>query len=111
MKTDEIVDLIDEHLQEVNKNKEERIKRIKEMQDFLAYNLRISELTERELDDLGRTMEGVYFTDNMRKTLDDCKTEERKNYYIEMWARSTYFKQCAWMSYLHGECSDKPFVQ
>lgn len=111
MNFERITEVIDDHLQEVNDDQKERIKRIKEIQDFLAYNLRLTELTPDQLEDFGQTMDGGRLTDNMRKTFDECKTEDRKDYYITMWARSNYFRQCAWMSYLHGECVEKPFVQ
>lgn len=109
MKTVDLIDLIDEHLQEANSDTKDRIDKIKTILDFLNYNLRLTELSDDEKQDFMGCIEGYPLTDEMRETLDNCKTEERKNYYYTMWARSTYFKRCAWMQYLCGETDDKPF--
>jgi hypothetical protein len=53
-------------------------------------------------------MEGYPLTDGMRKTLESCETEERKNHYIDMWAISHYMRQCAWTDYLSGKTDKKP---
>ena len=102
MKTDKIIDLIDEHLQEANSDKEERIRRIKEITEFLNYNLRLTELSDEEKQDFVLSMEGYPLSDEMRKTLDNCTTEEQKDHYFTMWARSTYFRRCKWLNYLKG---------
>lgn len=110
MKTDEVLNVIDEHLQEVNSDQKERIARIVQIQKYLSYNLRLTKLTDEEKENFVESVEGGHMTDEMRKTIDNCKTKEQKDHYYDMWARSTYFRKCAWMSYLHGETNDKPFA-
>lgn len=111
MTTKQLIGLIDEHLQKVNKSTKKRIDRIKSLIDFLNYNLRITELSKNEKIDFVRTMEGGFLTNEMRTTLENCKTEEKKEHYIDMWARSNYFRKCAWLQYLHGEVENKPLIQ
>ena len=108
MKTEELLDIIDEHLQEVNSDTEERTQRIKNILDFLNYNFRLTELSEKEKEDFVHCMEGYPLNDNMRETLNKCETEDKKSHYINMWARSTYFRQCAWFEYLYGNTNTKP---
>ncbi len=106
-----VIKTLDDYFQEANADTPERIKRIKSVQDFLAYTLRLTELSEVEKADFVKCMEGGIMTENMRKKLDDCKDEKQKDYYLDMWARSTYFRRCAWLGYLHGEPNSiKPTV-
>ena len=107
METDKLLDLISDHLQEVNDNQGERVKRIESMLDFLNFNLRLTNLSKEEKEDFVNSVEGYPLTEEMRKTLDNCPSEERKNYYISMWARSTYFRKCAWLDYLCGKTDKK----
>ena len=111
MKTEQLITLIDEHLQETNSNKEERIKRTKDLIDFLNYNLRLVELSDKEKENFVGSMEGYPLTDDMKKALNDCPTQRGKDYYINMWARSAYFRRCAWFKYLYGETNEKPSIQ
>ncbi len=110
MKTEDILNIIDEHLQETNHDQKERISRIGEIQKYLSYNMRLTKLTEEEKENFVESVEGGHMTNEMRKTIDNCKTQERKDHYFDMWARSTYLRRCAWLSYLHGEINDKPFT-
>lgn len=107
MKTSELLNLIDDHLQEANSIPTDRVNRINEILTYLNFNLRLTELSELEKQDFVNCMEGFPLTDDQKKTLNDS-TEERKNYYIDMWARSTYMKRCVWLTYLHGESDKKP---
>ena len=109
MKNNELLlEIIDGHLQELNKDAEQRAKCIEELIDFLQYNLRITKLTPEEKEDFYYCNEGYPFRDNQKKTIDGCKTQKEIDCYIDMWARATYFRRCAWMSYLFGETLDKP---
>ena len=111
MKIEDLIIIIEEHLQEVNDNTKERVTRIKNLLDFLNYSLRLTELSEKEKEDFYGSIKGYPLNDNMRKTLEGCPNEEIKDYYITMWARSTYFRRCAWLQYLHGEVNDKQFFR
>jgi hypothetical protein len=110
MKTVEIIEILDEYLQEVNSDQEKRIGRIKELLDFLNYNLRLTELSKEEKEDFVLSNEGYPLNEGMRKTLDGCESEEKKNHYFNMLARSTYFRRCAWLRYLTGETKEKPIL-
>lgn len=110
MSTEEVMNLIDEHLQEANSNTEERINRTKELLRFLNYNLRLAQLTDEEKEDFIGSMEGYPLTKGMRETLDKAENEQVREHYIDTWARSTYFKQCEWLQYLYGETEEKPFT-
>ncbi|MEK7070687.1 MAG: hypothetical protein AAB966_02680 [Patescibacteria group bacterium] len=111
MKTDQLMELIDEHLQEVNSDTTERLKRIDEMLFFLNFNRRLTKLSDEEKQDFANCHEGFPWTENMRATYDNAPDKKTKDYYIDMWARSTYFRRCAWESYLSGYTNDKPTIQ
>ena len=106
MTTDEIIDIIDAHLQEVNSNRDERLSRINEILGFVSYNKRLTELTDAEQKDFVCCNEGYPFTSKQQNILD--KNPHKKDYYLNMWARATYFRQCAWLGYLFGETDKKP---
>jgi hypothetical protein len=104
MKTDveKIMDQIDLFLQTLNNDSKQRSESIKELIDFLSYNLRVTELSDLQKRDFVYCMEGYPLTDKQHDLLTKSNDKE-KNYYIDMWARSTYFRRCAWLTYLHGQ--------
>jgi hypothetical protein len=99
---DEILDKIDSFLQLSNGNTKERLDKINELLSFLNYNKRLTELSKEEKLNFVEAMEGANLTDKQRKILNESDVK-MKDHYIEMWARSTYFRRCAWISYLHGK--------
>ena len=111
METNELMEHISEHLQEVNNDTVERLKRIDEMLFFLNFNRRLTELSDEEKEDFDNCHKGFPWTENMRTTYDNAPDQKTKDYYIDMWARSTYFRRCAWENYLSGYTDDKPIVQ
>jgi hypothetical protein len=108
MTIDELLETIDDHLQKVNDDIKERVKRIDGILDFLNYNRRLTLLSPEEKQDFYYCNEGYPIEGNLKKAIDKCKTEKEKNYYIDMWARTTYFRQCAWLNYLYGNTQEKP---
>ncbi|MFA5360078.1 MAG: hypothetical protein WC349_03945 [Patescibacteria group bacterium] len=46
----------------------------------------------------------------MIKRLDEAATEEKRDEILMEYARSNYFRQCAWADYLNGVTGKKPFV-
>ncbi len=110
MKTNELLEHISEHLQEVNSDTTERLKRIDKMLFFLNYNRRLTELFEVEKLDFANCHEGYPWTENMGKTYDNAPDQKTKDDYIDMWARSNYFRLCAWDNYLSGHTNDKPTI-
>ncbi len=111
MTTTQINKLISSHLQEVNRNTKTRLHRIDKLLFVLNYELRLTRLSKEEKIDWVHCNEGFPLTDNQSKVLDICKTEEKRNYYIEMWARCTYLRLCAWRAYFAGESDKKPFLE
>ena len=81
---------------EITEDKDKRIELIKEVQDFVAFNLRFAELSENELKNYTRTIQGGYLSEEMRATLKKYEgNQEKIDYYIDMWARSNYMRECA----------------
>lgn len=111
MTTENITELMYDHLQEVNNNTPERLKRIDEMLFFLNFHKRLTELSKEERQDFCYCQEGFPWTEEMKKTYENASTEEKKDYYRTMWATSTYMRRCAWDSYLAGYTNKKPTLQ
>jgi hypothetical protein len=111
MNTEEVLNVMDAHLQEVNADQKERLSRINEMLDYLNYNKRLTELSEAEKQAFVDTMEGSTLSEYDRKKLDGLKSEKERDHYINEVARTVYFRRCAWLSYLSGERADKPYVE
>lgn len=109
MKTEEILNIMDAHLQEVNDDQKERLSRINEMLDYLNYNKRLTELSEVEKQAFVETMEGAALTDAQRQKLKGMDKKQQDLYFDEL-ARTTYFRRCAWLSYLSGERTEKPIT-
>lgn len=105
---EDVFAVMDDYLQEVNNDDEVRLERINELMDFLSYNKRLTALSAAEKLDFVHCMEGYPLSEKQRKALDE--NPEKQDYYITMWARSNYFRRCAWLSYLHGEDDYKPSV-
>lgn len=104
-----MIDIIDEFLAE-SEDTPKRVFKIKELLSYLNYNLRLTELSDEELNAYRQCVDGPVLSDQMRATLEGCKTEDGRKYYTDMWARSVYFRRCAWDEYLYGETDKKPFV-
>ena len=107
--TIEIIDRIGDFLNDC-REKEDRIKKLGELKDYLDFNLRLTELSDEELESYHRCHDGPVLSDEMRATLDSCKTGTQRKYYTEMWARALYIRRCEWDSYLYGETDEKPAI-
>ena len=106
----DILEQLQEHFEQ-GKTDKEKTDKCEEVLDYVNYYKRLTELSEDEKRDFVYCNEGFPISDGMRKTLDKCKTEKEKDYYYDMWARSAYFKLCAWLNYLGGHTKEKPTVQ
>lgn len=106
----DIIENLHEHFypDQAASDRSKTVELINEVMAYCNYLLRLEGLTDKEKEDFVSTMEGGGMTEEMRKVLNDCKTDKKRDYYIDMWGRSTYFRQCAWLSYLHGETNHKP---
>lgn len=83
-----------------------RVEFIDDMIHLLNFERRVTLLSpEQEAN-----MMDAGLSDECRKKLDECKTEDERNHYIEMYARSQYFRQCAWSNYLNGFEADPPIL-
>jgi len=109
MSTNELTDLLSDHLTDQNVPKEEMLVRYNEIQDYLSYARRIFDLSDNAKKDFYETMEGGVITKEMKETLCKCKSQKDEDHYIDMWSRSNYFKKCSWMAYLHGEDKNIPY--
>jgi hypothetical protein len=97
----QVCEYIATYLDESNDDTPKRLAKIEALTKFLAFEQRVTELTDAEREHYLNCMEGPQLSEEMRKTLAECKTEKRKNYYLDMWARATYFTRCAWETYLY----------
>jgi hypothetical protein len=105
----EVLEYIGSYLDESNDDDTKRLSKIEVMMNFLEFEKRVTELTDVEKQHYFNCLNGPRLSDEMKATLKGCETPEHKEYYIKMWARSTYFARCAWETYLHTG-KDKPFV-
>ena len=104
-----VCETIGNYLDESNSDSTKRLSKIEALIKFLEFEKRVTEMTDAEKQHYYRCLDGPQLSDKMRATLDSCTTEEKRNYYIEMWARATYFTRCAWDTYLHTG-KDKPQI-
>ena len=99
---DQLLNLLSEYLQEVNNNKQERLRRIDIFLEFLMYNKRITELNGKEIIAFVKVMEGS-LTKEERKKMDDCKSEKEREELEHSLATLNYIRKCAWTDYLLGK--------
>jgi hypothetical protein len=110
MKTEEVMEVIYKHLEDA-KSDAVRLKKVNELLDYFNYCKRLFSLTEDERIDFIGTMDGAPLTESERNTLENTKDNRvTYNYYVKMFARSTYFRRCNWLAYLHGDTDEKPKI-
>ncbi|MES2314967.1 MAG: hypothetical protein V4524_03495 [Patescibacteria group bacterium] len=85
--------------------KDDRLARIDDLLHRLNFERRLTALTDEERDH----MNDESLSPEARQKLDEAKTEAERENLITMYARSTYFRQCAWKDYLNGTTNEKPF--
>jgi hypothetical protein len=107
--TDEVMDIVSNHLQEANHDTEERLKRIEALEQFLGYDRRLTELSDDEKEAFVNSMEGN-LSDHERRMIANKPEGAEREKYIDSLARANYFRRCAWMNYLNGTSKDKPIV-
>ncbi len=86
--------------------KDERIESIDDLLHRLNFERRLTMLTDEERDH----MNNESLSPEARQKLDEAKTPVEREELITMYARSTYFRQCAWIDYLNGSTDKKPFT-
>ncbi len=79
------------------------------MLDFLNFNSRLTKLSDEEKQDFTYCNEGYPRTEEMQASYDNAD-EERREYLLDMWARSTYMRLCMWRGYLSGNTDKKPTI-
>lgn len=83
-----------------------RLEVINDLLHSLNFDRRAAMLTNEEMAHMcNRSLSLIE-----RKRLDGAKTKKERDELIMMYARSNYFRQCAWADYLNGETEKKPFV-
>ena len=105
----EVCEFIAKYLDESADDKTKRLAKIEAIANLLAFERRMTELTDAELQNYSETLSDPIISDQMRKTLDACKTDERKDHYINIWARSVYIRRCAWEDHLYNG-KEKPLI-
>ncbi len=85
--------------------KDERLKSIDDLLHRLNFERRLTTLTDEEREH----MNNESISPEARQRLDDARTPAEREELITMYARSTYFRRCAWIDYLNGSICIKPF--
>lgn len=84
---------------------DDRLNTILDFQHRLEFERRLMTLTPEE-----RThMDAGPVSSEAQRALDAETTESGREARIEMYARSHYFRKCAWEDYLNGVTNEKPF--
>lgn len=103
-KAEELMNLLSEFMPQVDETEMREV--LACVGSYIDYCKRLMDLSPEEKIDFMYCMEGYPLTDKQRLLLDE--NPGKREYIIERWARSTYFRRCAWMSYLNGVAKDKP---
>lgn len=84
--------------------KKDRVDAIDDAIHRLQFERRLTLLTEKQREHMcNESLSGA-----QRARLDQCKTDEEREEVINGYARATYFKRVAWISYLNGETPNPP---
>ncbi len=86
--------------------KDERLERIDDLLHRLNFERRLTALTDEERDHMNYES----LSPEAKERLGKAKTPAERKELITMFARSTYFRRCAWVDYLNGSSNDKPFT-
>lgn len=81
----------------------DRIEFLKDVIHRLQFEQRWQGLTCNQLEHMPGGM-----SDEERAALAACKNEKEREERIEMYARTLYFRRCAWSGYLNGEDPKPP---
>jgi len=85
-----------EHLDTLNKT--ERVERIDDVIHRMNFERRLTLLTDNQR----KHMEGNGMSEAVRAQLHELKGTPKFEHKIEEFARSLYFRQCAWVDYLNN---------
>ena len=105
MRQEQVVEIIREYTNQLVGK--ERIEKLKNLQRFLTFELRWSELTDEERE----YVIGIpHMTDEIRKRIDSIKNEKQREEYLTGLATGDYMKQkqLEWGNYLFGFSEEKP---
>jgi hypothetical protein len=107
MSTPTIEDLILQEL-DCSSDDDERIKRIDDLLHILNFERRVACLSDAERHAMVSAGDGR-ISPEMRQRIDACKSEAERKSLIDGYARTCYFRQCAWSDYLNGVSKNMPF--
>lgn len=80
-------------------SRERKIEAFDDALHILNFGRRLASLTDKQLTHMN-DVENL--TEGQRKRLDTVKTDEDREIVIEEYARTAYFRECAWIDYLNG---------
>jgi hypothetical protein len=83
--------------------KSDRVKLIDDLIHRLEFERRWQSLETNQIRHMCEEM-----SESESIALSKCSTDAEKEEMIEMYARSKYFRRCAWMMYLNGESEEPP---
>jgi len=83
-----------------------RLEIIDELLHSLNFARRVAMLTNEEM----AHMCNQSLSPAAKKGLDEAATEEERDELFTMYARSNFFRRCAWADYLNGVTEQKPLV-
>lgn len=94
----QVLDLLD------GKEQTEKLELIEDILHRFNFEKRLAILTKEQLEHMHDTSIPLW----LKEKLDKCSTEGERKPLFEDFARTRYFRKCAWMDYLNGSCSDPP---
>ena len=83
----------------------DRLETIDDLFHRLNFERRLTALTKEER----AHMQNATLSDKAEAALKKAETPAKREESIVMYARSIYFKRCAWVDYLNGGRTEKPF--
>lgn len=86
--------------------KDERLESIEDLLHRLNFERRLTTLTDEERNH----MNNESLSPEAKQKLDEARTVAGREKLITMYARSIYFRRCAWIDYLNGSTDEKPFI-
>jgi len=86
--------------------RKKRLEAIDDLLHSLNFDRRVAMLTDEEL----AHMFNLSLSFAERKRLDEATSEKKRDEILMEYARSNYFRRCAWADYLNGVTDKKPFV-
>lgn len=85
-------------------DQDEKLEALDDAIHRLNFERRLAALDENQLKHMGDDSLNIH----EKKKLKECETEEQRDALFTDFARTRYFRQCAWVDYLNGVHPDPP---